>query len=121
VFATLAAILAAIGLYGTIAYTVSQRDREFGIRLALGAAPSQMLGLVMKQGLALAGFGIVLGVAAALALSRVLGSLLYGVSPVDPLTYAAIVAGVVAMALLASYLPALRASRLSPGRVLRGD
>jgi putative ABC transport system permease protein len=121
IFAALAAALAAIGLYGTIAYTVSQRDREFGIRLALGAAPRDVHGLVVRQGLALAAVGIAVGIAAALALSRVLSSLLYGVSPVDPATYAAIVAGVAVLAALASYLPAQRAARLHPARVLRSE
>jgi putative ABC transport system permease protein len=121
VFAALAALLAAIGLYGTIAYTVSQRDREFGIRMALGAGPRQLLGMVVRQGLGLAALGIVAGIAAALVLSRVLSSLLYGVSAADPLTYAAMVIGVGALALLASYLPALRAARLHPARVLRSQ
>jgi len=121
IFAVLAAALAAIGLYGTIAYTVSQRDREFGIRMALGAGPRELLGLVVRQGLGLAALGIGVGIAAALALSRVLSSLLYGVSPADPPTYAAIVLGVAAVALLASYLPARRAARLHPARVLRSE
>ena len=121
IFAALAAALAAIGLYGTIAYTVSQRNREFGIRMALGAGPRDLLGLVVRQGLGLAALGIAVGIAAALALSRVLSSLLYGVSPADPATYAAIVLGVGALALLASYVPALRAARLHPARVLRSE
>jgi len=121
VFAALAALLASIGLYGTIAYAVSQRDREFGIRMALGAGPRQLLGLVVRQGLSLAALGIGIGIAAALALSRVLSSLLYGVSPADPPTYAVIVLGVASLALLASYLPALRATRLHPARVLRSE
>jgi putative ABC transport system permease protein len=121
VFAALAAALAAIGLYGTIAYTVSQRGREFGVRLALGAGPRELIGLVMRQGLSLAAVGIVVGIAAALGLSRVLSSLLYGVGPADPATYAAIVLGVAALALVASYVPALRAARVQPARVLRSD
>jgi putative ABC transport system permease protein len=121
IFAGLAAVLAGVGLYGTIAYTVSQRDREFGIRMALGAGPRDLLGLVVRQGLTLAGLGIGIGIAAALVLSRVLSSLLYGVSAADPLTYGAIVLAVAALALLASYVPALRASRLHPARVLRSE
>jgi putative ABC transport system permease protein len=121
VFAALAAALAAVGLYGTIAYTVSQRDREFGIRMALGAGPGELLRLVVRQGLDVAALGIAAGTATALALSRVLSSLLYGVSPADPLTYAAIVLGVGGLALLASYLPARRAARLLPARVLRSE
>jgi putative ABC transport system permease protein len=120
-FAGLAALLAAIGLYGTIAYTVSQRDRELGVRMALGAGPRQLLLLVVTQGLSLAALGIVIGFAAALALSRVLSSLLYGVSPADPPTYAAMVLGLVVLAVLASYVPALRAARLHPARVLRSE
>jgi putative ABC transport system permease protein len=120
-FAGLAAILAGVGLYGTIAYTVSQRDREFGIRMALGAGPRDLLGLVVRQGLGLAALGIGIGVAAALALSRVLSSLLYGVSTADPLTYGTIVLAVALLALLASYVPALRASRLHPAKVLRSQ
>jgi putative ABC transport system permease protein len=121
VFAGLAAALAAIGLYGTIAYTVSQRDREFGIRLALGAGPRELVRLVVRQGVSLAALGIVIGIAAALALSRVLSHLLYGVSPADPLTYGAIVLGVAALALVASYVPAARAARVQPARVLRSE
>lgn len=117
IFAGLAALLAAIGLYGTIAYTVSQRGREFGVRMALGAGPRQLL--VVRQGLGLASLGILVGVAAALVLSRVLASLLYGVSPADPATYIAIVVGVAGLAVLASWVPAKRAARLHPARVLR--
>jgi len=120
-FAALAAALAAIGLYGTIAYTVSQRDREFGVRMALGARPQDLLSLVVREGVTLAALGIGIGIAASLALSRVLSSLLYGVSTADPLTYATIVPAVGALALLASYVPALRASRISPARVLRSE
>jgi putative ABC transport system permease protein len=120
-FAVLAVALAGIGLYGTIAYTVSQRDREFGIRMALGAGPRELLRLVVRQGLGLAGLGIGIGIAAALLLSRVLQSLLYGVSPADPATYAAIVVVVAALALLASYLPARRAAHLHPASVLRSE
>jgi len=121
VFAFLAAALAAIGLYGTIAYTVTQRNREFGIRMALGAGPRELLGLVVRQGLGLAALGIAVGIAAALALSRVLSYLLYGVSPGDPATYAAIVLGVGVLALVASYVPALRAARVQPTSVLRSE
>ena len=121
IFAALAAALAAIGLYGTIAYAVSQRGREFGIRMALGAGPPELLRLVVRQGLALAALGIAVGIVAALALTRVLSSLLYGVSPADPPTYAAIVVAVAALAVLASYVPAVRAARLDPARVLRSE
>ena len=120
-FAALAAALAAIGLYGTIAYTVSQRGREFGVRTALGARPRDLLSLVLREGVTLAALGIGIGIAASLALSRVLSSLLYGVGTADPLTYVTIVPAVGALALLASYLPARRASRVSPARVLRSE
>jgi putative ABC transport system permease protein len=121
IFAGLAAALAAIGLYGTISYTVSQRSREFGIRQALGAGPDELVGLVVRQGLALAAIGIVIGVAAALALSRVLSSLLYGVGAADPATYAVIVVGVAGISFVASYVPALRAARVHPARILRSE
>jgi putative ABC transport system permease protein len=121
IFAGLAAALAAIGLYGTIAYTVSQRSREFGIRQALGAGPDELVGLVVRQGLGLAAIGIVIGVAAALASSRLLSSLLYGVGADDPTTYALIVVGVAAIAFVASYVPALRATRVHPAHVLRSE
>ncbi len=121
IFAGLAAALAAIGLYGTISYTVSQRSREFGIRQALGAGPGELVSLVVRQGLGLAAIGIAAGVAAALALSRVLSSLLYGVGAADPLTYAVIVVAVAAIALAASYVPARRAARVHPARVLRSE
>jgi putative ABC transport system permease protein len=121
IFAGLAAALAAIGLYGTIAYTVSQRGREFGVRMAMGARPHDLLSLVVREGLRLAALGVGIGIAASLALSRVLSSLLYGVGTADPLTYATIVLAVSALAVLASYLPALRASRMDPARVLRSE
>jgi putative ABC transport system permease protein len=120
-FAGLAAALAAIGLYGTIAYQVSLRHREFGVRMALGATPRDLLRMVVGQGLSLAALGVAAGILAALALSRLLSHLLYEVSPADPLTYAAIVLGVCVLAVLASYVPAFRAARLQPARVLRAE
>jgi len=113
-FAALALSLAAIGLYGVIAYSVSQRTHEFGVRMALGAEPGDVLRLVLRQGLSMAFLGLAIGIAAALALTRLLGSLLYGVTATDPLTFSSVVVLLLAVALLASYLPARRAARTAP-------
>ena len=121
VFGAVAAIVAAVGVYGVLAYSVQQRRRELGVRIALGATSASLLRLVLAEGLALAGTGLVLGLIAALALGRVLTSLLYGVSATDPATLAAI-AGVAAVtALLACLVPALRALRVDPTTALRAD
>ena len=120
-FAIIAMVLAAVGLYGVIAYGVSQRTREIGVRMALGAEPRQVARLVVAGGLKLAVVGVLVGVPAAVAASRVLGSMLYGVSPSDPLTYIAIAALVGGVALLASYVPARRAVRIDPTQALRAD
>jgi len=119
VFASLAALLAAVGLYGTIAYTVTQRRHEIGIRMALGADPSQLLREVVGQGMQLAGLGIVVGVVASLGLTRVLVSLLYEVRPFDLPTYAAITLLLALLVWLACYIPARRAARVEPMIVLR--
>jgi predicted permease len=120
-FAAVALVLAATGLYGVISYLVAQRTREIGVRMALGAQKSDVQGLVLRQAAALAGFGILLGVAGALAFTRVLDSLLYGVSSRDPLTFAALSALLAAVALLASWVPARRASRVSPMVAIRAE
>jgi predicted permease len=120
-FAVIAIVLAAVGLYGVIAYGVSQRTREIGVRMALGAEPRQVAGLVVGGGLRLAAIGVVVGVVAAVAASRVLASMLYGVSSSDPFTYGAIAALVGGIALLASYVPARRAVRIDPTQALRAD
>jgi macrolide transport system ATP-binding/permease protein len=112
-------ILASVGLYGVISYTASQRTHEIGIRLALGANPVQVLRLVLRQGLMLAFIGIAIGLAAALAATRVLSVMLYGVSPTDPLTFASIVVLLVSVALAACWIPALRAMRVDPMVALR--
>jgi len=120
-FAGLAIVLAAIGTYGVISYSVSQRIPEFGLRLALGAPPGDVLRLVLAQAAQLAITGAVAGVIVALGLARVLRSLMYNVSPADPLTFTAVGLGVVAIALIACYLPARRATRTSPMIALRTE
>jgi putative ABC transport system permease protein len=119
IFGAGALMLAAIGIYGVIAYSVSQRTSEFGIRLALGAQKSDVLGMVLRQGLGLVCGGIVLGLIGAVALTHLLASLLFGVSTTDLVTFSAvpIILGVVA--LLASYIPAWRATRVDPMNALR--
>ncbi|HKH46432.1 MAG TPA: FtsX-like permease family protein, partial [Thermoanaerobaculia bacterium] len=120
-FAAVALVLAATGLYGVISYLVAQRTREIGVRMALGAQKRDVQGLVLRQAAFLAGFGILLGLAGALAFTRVLDSLLYGVSSRDPLTFAALAALLAAVALLASWVPARRASRVSPMVAIRAE
>jgi predicted permease len=110
-----------VGLYGVIAYVVSQRTREIGIRTALGARPSELQGMFVRHGLMLAVGGASLGLVAAAGLTRLMSSLLFGVSAFDPLTYAAVAALLVAAAALASYLPARRAAAVDPVQALRAD
>jgi putative ABC transport system permease protein len=119
VFAQITLVLAAVGLYGTIQYTVTQGTRDMGIRMALGATSSDVLIAVLRQGLAIALIGVVVGVAGALTATRVLRSLLYGVAATDPLTLVAVSLVLIGIALLASYLPARRAARIDPMMVLR--
>jgi putative ABC transport system permease protein len=120
-FAGMALVLSAAGLYGVISYLVAQRTREIGVRIALGAQKRDVLGLVMRQGAGLTGAGIALGLLGAFALTRVLESLLYGVSARDPLTYAALAAVLAAVALIATWLPARRASRVDPILAIRAE
>ena len=120
-FGALALILASIGIYGVLAYSVAQRTSEIGLRMALGAQPRQVLGLVLKQGMLLAGVGAILGILVALPVARLASGLLYGVSATDPLTYAAITLLLMSVALLACYLPAHRATRIDPLVALRVD
>jgi ABC-type antimicrobial peptide transport system permease subunit len=121
VFAAAALALAAIGIYGVVSYSVSQRTQEIGIRMALGASSGQVQGQVMTRTLLLAAGGIGIGVLSALALARLTESLLFGLQPTDPLTFATAVAGLLAVALAAGYRPALRASRVDPISALRMD
>jgi len=120
-FAAIALALAAVGIYGVLAYVVSQRTQEIGIRLAIGADRSQVLGMVLRQGLLLAGTGIAAGLMGALALTRLMTSLLYNIQPNDPLTFAAVAVTLLAVALAASFLPARRATRVSPITALRAE
>jgi putative ABC transport system permease protein len=120
-FAGLALLLAAIGTYGVLSYMVAERRREIGIRMALGADQSSVLGSVMKQGLTLTSIGIVAGLAGALALNRLIASLLFGVQPTDAVTMVGVVATITLVAAVACWLPAWRASRVDPNVVLRDD
>jgi len=118
-FGALALILASIGIYGVLAYSVAQRTSEIGLRMALGAQPRQVLGLVLRQGMLLALIGAAVGIIVALPVARMAGNLLYGVSATDPLTYVGITLLLMAVALLACYLPARRATRIDPLIALR--
>ena len=119
IFAGLAVCLALAGVYGVMSYVVGQRANEIGLRMALGASPGEILRLVLRQALVLAGAGIVLGFAGATAVTRLLTSMLFGVKPTDPATYAAVIGIVLVAALLASYIPARRAMRVDPMVALR--
>jgi predicted permease len=120
-FAAFALMLALIGVYAVISYSVNQRQLEIGIRMALGASPSTVLGLILGETLRLAVAGVVLGLVGALALMRLAASLLYGVTPTDPLTFAGVVLTLTAVAAMAGYLPAWRAARIEPMSALRTD
>jgi predicted permease len=119
VFALLALALSAIGIYGVLAYTVTQRTREFGIRMALGASAGDVVGMVMKHGVRLAAIGLAIGVAGAFAVTRLMTTLLYGVRPTDPVVFAAVAAALMTVALIASLVPSFRVTRIRPASALR--
>ncbi len=119
VFGALALVLSAIGIYGVLAYTVTQRTRELGIRVALGAQAGDVLGMVLGQGLKLAGIGLAIGIAGALALTRLMTTLLYDVKPTDPVVFVSVAAALAAVAVIASLIPSLRAVRIRPAIALR--
>ena len=121
VFAALALLLSAIGIYGVLSYVVSRRTREIGIRVAIGAGRGQVLRLVLGSGVGLALVGIVLGLAAAASLSRLMTTLLHDVQPGDPATYAAVAAALTVVAIAASLIPAWRATRVDPVRALKAE
>jgi putative ABC transport system permease protein len=120
-FAAVAAALAAIGIYGVIAYAVAQRTREIGIRMALGAPRARVIGLVLGQSLVLTAAGIVLGIAGAAALVRYLEGMLFGLTPLDPATWAGVASMFAIVAAIAAYVPARRATAIDPLRALRTE
>jgi putative ABC transport system permease protein len=121
VFAALALVLAAVGIYGVVSYTVTERTHEIGVRLALGAQPRDVLTMLVGQGMTLAASGAIIGIAAALGITRVMASLLFGVSPTDPATFAIITAALMLVAFVACYAPARRATVVNPVTALRSE
>jgi ABC-type antimicrobial peptide transport system permease subunit len=121
VFTAAAVLLTAVGLYGVLAFSVGLRRREIGVRLAVGAAPASVMRLVLGQGMKQVGAGLVIGVLGALATSRILESFLYGISPLDPASYAACAALIAVVGTLACWRPARCAARVDPVRTLRED
>jgi putative ABC transport system permease protein len=120
-FASTAMLLAAVGIYGVMSYSVLQRTREVGIRMALGAEGRDVLRTLIGEGLRLAMAGVVLGVIGALLISRLLGTMLFQISPTDPTTFVSVAAVLTAVALLACYVPARRATRVNPLTALQSD
>ncbi len=121
VFATVALIIAAVGIYGVISYAVSRRTHEIGVRIALGAQASDVLRMVVWRGMSLALIGVALGLAAALAMTRVMNNLLFNVSATDPLTFALVALLLVVIALIASFIPARRATKVDPLQAIRHE
>jgi putative ABC transport system permease protein len=120
-FSALAVVLAAVGIYGVVAYVVSQRTREIGVRMALGARQHEVVRLMLMQGLRPAAAGVVLGIMVSLALGRVASGLLYTVRPTDPLTFIGVTLVLMTVVVVASYIPAMRASAVPPSQALRGE
>ncbi|MGH9331926.1 MAG: FtsX-like permease family protein, partial [Vicinamibacterales bacterium] len=120
-FAGAALLLAAAGLYAVISSSTSQRTREFGVRIALGAGRREIVGLVLREGLLLSAIGLVVGVGGALWLTRFLRSLLFGVTATDPVTFVAVGCAILAIAIIACYLPARRAIKVDPLIALRAE
>jgi putative ABC transport system permease protein len=119
IFAGIALLLAAIGIYGLMSYTVEQRVQEIGIRVALGAASRDVLKMIVLQGMKLVWIGVILGLAAAYGITRVLGALLYGVKSSDPATFAAVAVVITLVSAVATFMPARRASAVAPSDALR--
>ena len=119
IFAATALLLAALGIYGLMSYSVEQRTQEIGIRVALGASGSDMLRMVVRHGLVLAGIGLAVGLASAFALTRFIATMLFGVQATDPMAFGAVVATLAAVAWIAIYIPARRATRIDPLVALR--
>jgi ABC-type antimicrobial peptide transport system permease subunit len=120
-FSAFALVLASLGIYAVVSYSVSQRKREIGIRMALGARAGEVQADIVRQTLLLAAAGIALGMAGSWALGRTMQSLLYGVTAGDPITFAGMLGVLTAVALMAGYLPARRASRIDPATILRAE
>jgi ABC-type antimicrobial peptide transport system permease subunit len=121
VAASIALLLGVVGLYGVIAYSASQRRREIGIRIALGAQRNDITGMFVRQGLLMAGCGVACGIIVAIAATRLLRSLLFHVSPMDPLTYSLACFALCAAATLASYIPSRRTATVNPVEALRAE
>ena len=120
-FAGLALILASVGIYGVVAYSVTQRTRELGLRMAIGAQQRDVVAMVLRESLVVVAVGMAVGVAAALLATRALSGLLFGIGPLDPVTWTAVTAVLFGVAFLASYVPARRATRVDPMIALRAE